>query len=241
MTFTKFLNLILVRFKRQIIKIRSRDVLENDWVMDVCRLQANQREGVIIDIGPNCGQTTKRLARAFPSFSIHCLEPNADLHDKIFNRVHFHKKLSIHKLGAGVRDEELSFYKSTKHESNSFLKDWSHRHGNPVPEEIVPVCRIDTFCAKYAIDTISLLKTNAEGFDFQILQGASSLLERKKILCVLVEVSFGSLGEESARPGEFLNLMESYGYEFVGLYETARHKSGGIKWGNMLFISPSQN
>ena len=239
MTFTNLLNLILVRFKRQIIKIRSKSVRENDWVMDVCRLHASQRVGVIVDIGPNCGQTTKRLARAFPSFSIHCLEPNADLHDKILNRVHFHKKLTIHKLGAGAKDEELSFYKSTKHESNSFLKDWSHRHGDPIPEEIVPVCRIDAFCAKHGIDTISVLKTNAEGFDFQILQGASSLLEQKKIFCVLVEVSFGSLGEESARPGDFLNFMETYGYQFVGLYETARHKSGGIKWGNMLFISPA--
>ena len=236
MTFTKLLNRILVRFKRQIVKIQSNAVLENEWVMDARRLLARQKNGIIIDVGPNCGQTTKHIADAFPSFTIHCLEPNADLHDKIQKRVHFHKNLIIHKLGAGVKDEELSFYKSTHHESNSFLKNWGHRLGNPVPEEIVSISRIDTFCSKNGIDSISILKNNAEGFDFQILQGAASLLNQKKILCVLVEVSFGNLGAESATPGDYINLMESHGYQFVGLYEIARNKSGGIMWGNMLFV-----
>jgi hypothetical protein len=104
-------------------------------------------------------------------------------------------------------------------------------------EEIVPVQRLDTFCAEHNIDTISVLKTNAAGFDYQILEGAASLLAQKKILCLIVEVSFGALGEESARPGSYLNLMESHGYQFLGLYETARHKTDGNKWGNMLFAA----
>ena len=237
MTFRQFANNLLAPFKRQLIKVRSTVVLENDWVMDVRRWLADKNEGVIIDIGANCGQTTKRLARAFPTFDIHCLEPNADLHGKIRERVSFHKNVQIHRLGAGPRDEEMPFYKSSKHESNSFLKDWSHRHGTPMADETVPVRRLGTFCEEHQIDTISVLKTNAEGYDYQILEGAAPLLAQKKILCIIVEVSFGSLGEESARPGSYLNLMEGYGYEFVGLYETARNKKGGIKWGNMLFIA----
>ncbi|MFO1486101.1 MAG: FkbM family methyltransferase [Verrucomicrobiaceae bacterium] len=238
MTFTQLVNAILAPSKRQLIKVHSNIVYEHDWVMDARRRLADKKEGVIIDIGANCGQTTKRLARAFPSFDIHCLEPNAELHEKIRERAGFHKNLTIHRLGAGLRDEELAFHKSSKHESNSFRKDWSHRHGTPVAEEIVPVCRLDTFCTKHHIDTISVLKTNAEGFDYQILEGAAPLLAQKKILCLIVEVSFGSLGEESARPGSFLNLMEGHGYQFLGLYETARNKTtGGIKWGNMLFAA----
>jgi FkbM family methyltransferase len=234
MTFLYFLNTLLAPIKRQLIKVRSSVVRENDWVMDVRRILADQADGVIIDVGANCGQTTKRLARAFPSFRIHCLEPNSDLHPKIRENVGFHRHLEIHKLGAGAENVELTFYKSSKHESNSFHQDWSHRHGTPMGDDIVTMVTLGTFCAEHQIDTISVLKTNAEGFDYQILKGAAPLLDAKKILCVIVEVSFGSLGEESERPGSYLNLMDAHGYQFIGLYETARSKTGGIKWGNML-------
>lgn len=237
MTFNYFINTLLAPFGRQLIKVRSPVVLENDWVMDVSRLLAGKDSGTVIDIGANCGQTTKRLARAFPAFDIHCMEPNADLHPKIREKTSFHKKVSIHRLGAGAEDTELPFYKSSKHESNSFHKEWSHRHGKPLAEEVVPICRLDTFCRQHHIDTISVLKTNAEGFDYQILEGAAPLLAEKKILSVIVEVSFGALGQESTRPGSYLNLMEEHGYQFLGLYEAARFKTGGIKWGNMLFAA----
>ena len=196
--------------------------------MDVRRLLAGKESGIILDIGANCGQTTKRLARAFPNFSIQCLEPNSDLHHKIHEKTSFHKNVKIHRLGAGAQNAELTFHKSNKHESNSFHKEWSHRHGTPMPAETVPVRRLDSFCIENQIDSISVLKTNAEGFDYQILEGAAPLLEQKKIFCLIVEVSFGSLGEESTRPGSYLNLMEGYGYEFVGLYETARNKKAAL-------------
>lgn len=237
MTFQNVVNILLAPFKRQLIKVRSKVVCENDWVMDVRRILADKTDGVIVDVGSNCGQTTKRLARAFPDFQIHCLEPNSDLHPKIREKVAFHPRVQIHTLGAGAEDAELTFYKSSKHESNSFNREWSHRHGTPMDDKVVPVVKLGTFCETHNIDTISVLKTNAEGFDFQILEGAAPLLAAKKILSVLVEVSFGSLGEETERPGSFLNLMESHGYNFIGLYETARHKQGGIKWGNMLFTA----
>ncbi len=237
MTFRYFVNTILARYKRQLIKVRSPVVLENDWVMDARRVLASEPSGVIVDIGANCGQTTKRLARAFPTFEIHCLEPNADLHEKIRSRTHFHKSIKIHRMGAGAVNAELKFYKSTKHESNSFHKDWSHRHGTPTEDEMVPVRKLDAFCAEIGIGTIHVLKTNAEGFDYQILEGAGPLFQSKKILTVIVEVSFGELSAESGRPGDYLNLMQGHGYQFLGLYETARLKTGGIKWGNMLFAA----
>lgn len=235
MTFQYFANALLARCKRQLIKVRSSVVLENDWVMDARRVLADHPSGFVVDIGANCGQTTKRLAKAFPTFTIHCLEPNSALHDQIRARTAPHQDVRIHRMGAGAEDGEFPFYKSTKHESNSFHKDWSHRHGTPTEGEVVPVRKLETFCTENGIDTVHVLKTNAEGFDYQILEGAAPMFQAKRILTVIVEVSFGELSAESGRPGDYLNLMQGHGYQFLGLYETAREKTGGIKWGNMLF------
>jgi FkbM family methyltransferase len=237
MTFLALLNRCLAKVNRQLVKTRSPIILGDDWVLDVRRYLGVRAGGVILDVGANCGQTTKRLARAFPDLAIHCLEPNQDLHARIKERVNFHKNLQVHRCGAGAEDTEMPFFKSTKHESNSFHQDWSHRHGVPTGTETVPVHRLDTFCAQNGMDTVSVLKINAEGFDFKVLEGAAGMLKKKKILSIYVEVSFGAEADESGRCGDYLNHMEAQGYHFVGLYQVARAKEGYIKWGNLLFTA----
>jgi len=235
MTFLALLNRCLAKVNRQLVKTRSPIILGDDWVLDVRRYLGERAKGVVIDVGANCGQTTKRLARAFPELAIHCLEPNEELHAKIKERVSFHKDLHLHRCGAGAQDAEMPFFKSTKHESNSFHQDWSHRHGTATETETVPVWRLDTFCAQNHMDTVSVLKINAEGFDFKVLEGAAALFQARKILSVYVEVSFGREAEESGHCGDYLNHMEQLGYKFLGLYQMARAKEGHIKWGNLLF------
>ena len=235
MTFVALLNRCLAKVNRQLIKTRSPIILGDDWVLDIRRYLGERATGAVLDVGANCGQTTKRLANAFPHLPVHCLEPNQDLHPKIKERVNFHKDLHVHRCGAGAEDTEMPFFKSTKHESNSCHQDWSHRHGAATDTEMVPVHRLDTFCAQNGMETVSVLKINAEGFDFKVLEGAIGLLQAKKILSVYVEVSFGKEAEESGRCGDYLNFMEKQGYKFIGVYQVARAKEGHIKWGNLLF------
>lgn len=235
MTFPTLLNILLAKANRQLIRPRSRIIMGHDWVMDARRFLGAKATGAILDVGANCGQTTKPLAKAFPELPVHCLEPNNALHAKIKERVSFHNNLHVHCCGAGAEDAEMPFFKSTKHESNSFHQEWSHRHGTATDTEMVPVHRIDTFCAKNNIPLVSVLKINAEGFDFKVLQGAEPMLNAKTIQTVYVEVSFGAEADESGRCGDYLNFMESHGYRLLGLFQTAHSKEGCIKWGNLLF------
>ncbi|MBK8040748.1 MAG: hypothetical protein IPK22_26990 [Verrucomicrobiaceae bacterium] len=78
MTFVQILNKLLRPLGAQVCKKNKyRPIYGLDWIDDAADILAARgiTPNIVMDIGANRGQTSKRLARGFPQAGVHCYEP----------------------------------------------------------------------------------------------------------------------------------------------------------------------
>jgi len=240
MTFQQFLNKLLLPLRLQVQKMpRGSKVYGINWIEDAARILAHQPPRAIVDVGANCGQTTRRLTRAFPNADVLAIEPTPDTFQRLRNSMTEYPRVRPIQMAVGDRDGSAAFIVRDHHESNSFLEISS---GAPLAHDRkgtvdVKVQTLPTFAKEQKLERIDILKTNAEGFDFRILSAARPFLEQQGVRLIFTEVMFASVFDGQAPLQDFLNLLLPLGYRFVGLYETAIDGDGGLLHANALFIS----
>lgn len=84
-------------------------------------------------------------------------------------------------------------------------------HVKPVETEKVTTTTIDSYCQKYGITKIDLLKIDVEGAEYQVLLGAREMLEKKRIRCCVFE--FGQTTFDMHNdPNQFEAYLKEIGY-----------------------------
>lgn len=238
MTIQQILNRLLLPFRLQVQKMpRGSKVYGINWIEDAGRILPNPR--TIVDVGANCGQTTRRLARAFPDAHVYAVEPTPETFEKLRARTHMLPNVEPVRMAIGDQDGSASFIVRDHHESNSFLEispgtTLSHDRRGTIPVEVET---LPTFLQKRNLTGVDILKTNAEGFDYRILSAARPSFEKQTVRLVFTEIMFTDIFQGQASLSEFLQLMQPLGYRLVGLYEQAFHGEGGLLHANALFIS----
>jgi hypothetical protein len=107
-----------------------------------------------------------------------------------------------------------------------------------VCETLVPVDTIDHFCDEHAIEHIDLLKSDTQGYECQVFQGAERMLSEGRIDLVYFEVIFSD--QYRGRPfGDACNLLLRHGYRLVSFYEMFR-QNGLLSWTDALFVHPNR-
>ncbi|MBC7927997.1 MAG: FkbM family methyltransferase, partial [Bryobacteraceae bacterium] len=91
------------------------------------------------------------------------------------------------------------------------------------------------FCNTLAVEDISLLKTDTEGFDLDVLQGAESLLSAGRVFLVLVEVGFSDQDAGHTSFSAVRQLLEDF--DVIGFYDQGSDaNSSGLDRADVLFI-----
>jgi FkbM family methyltransferase len=175
------------------------------------------------------------FAACFPSTEIHAFEPVASTHAILLRQVSSLPHVLTHRVALGSRDGTAMMEAEPGSGSNRLVAGAARAPGSPT--ESVPLRRLDSLCEELGLDAISLLKTDCEGHDLAVLQGAESLLRRRRIACVYCEVNFRRDGMH----GDFF-AIESYlrdlGYGFYALYDysSREYDVPRVGFANALFI-----
>lgn len=186
--------------------------LEND----LHRLFAGHPLQLIFDVGANLGQTALRLAKEFPSTRIHSFEPVPSTYRLMLGQVLAYPHIVPINLALGDKDGQVEMQQLPGSGCNRIIA--GHQEAGGPTTAPVPIQRLDTYCQEHAISAIDLVKTDCEGYDHKVLQGASSLLERQSIAALYCEVNFRRDGVH----GDFFAIEEylrSFGYSFYALYD----------------------
>ena len=163
---------------------------------------SKDRNLVVFDIGANKGQSIKFFKKVYPESIIYSLEPSL----RTFKALQGNLKnmqvsgVSIFQFGLGDKSEVKDFYESILDETSSFVlpnKNSSYfKKKNKILFEnsdhafrVVPadVTTLDEFINENKIGTIDILKIDVEGFEFEVIKGACSALEKKDIKIVQFE------------------------------------------------------
>ena len=139
-------------------------------------------------------------------------------------------------LGASEGTQRL--YHQAHSEWNSLVEELNRDDGNKSFEDIT-LMTIDDFCLRQGIERIDLLKTDTEGFDLEVLRGASRMLEADRCLFVYSEVTFCETDKQHSNFYQVHEFLKDRNFCFVALYEQiVRDDLMGPGYSNALFANP---
>lgn len=213
----------------------SKYSMQNDNPYIAIKNNFDVEDAVFFDIGVNQGQTAKKMKSVFPHAIIHGFEPS---------------KICFKYLTENVKMEKVFFYNKAIGSSNSILEfneySWSaissllkraYTSSKIIETYKVEVITIDDFCKNNDISYINLLKTDTEGYELEVLKGASEMMNENKIQFVLVEIFFNENFIGQASFGDIYNYLLSKNFGLVRFYDFEITSDGLANRSDALFFN----
>lgn len=202
------------------------------WRDDIAHYLNGRPLHVAFDVGAHRGETTLKLAHAFPGVRVHSFEPMPENFAVLASAV---RDTGARPVNAAVSDRsgtvKLARGDSSLHASV---------HGSGAHVE-VPAVTVDEYAAAQGVGRIDLLKIDTEGHELAVLRGARSQLEGGATEFIVCECEFAERVEEPHADFRALqDTLEPLGYRVVSFYTGGVDNLGWI-WGDVLFrYSPGE-
>jgi FkbM family methyltransferase len=216
-----------------------------DFVEDVRTLFWYQPPVVIFDIGANVGIETERWHRGFPNARIHAFEPVPGTFARLRARVAGRDRITAWNLAVGDCRARLPMRTYPSDQTSSLLPmsanaaEFVGRAGAVEQRTIdVDVTTVDEFCLEQGIEAVDVLKSDTQGYELNVLRGASGLMRRKRIGALVLETNFVPHYEGQALFPEIHSHLSGCGYRLVGLYQPSRSHVYTLNWCDALFVLP---
>ena len=193
---------------------------------------------VCFDVGANEGQTIKLLQEVFRSPRIYAFEPSSEVFTKLRSR-RYRSDVFLYNFALGRQNSQEEFINYEDSRLSSFFplstdEESQFGHLKIKAKESVEIKTIDWFLTRYQINEIDLLKIDTQGYDLQVLQGASESFRRGSIKNVYVELNFLKLYENQADAQQITRFLTERNFHLVDYYEKSRREDV-LFWCNGLF------
>jgi len=193
---------------------------------------------VCFDVGANEGQTIKLLQEVFRSPRIYAFEPSSEVFTKLRSR-RYRSDVFLYNFALGRQNSQEEFINYEDSRLSSFFplstdEESQFGHLKIKAKESVEIKTIDWFLTRYQINEIDLLKIDTQGYDLQVLQGASESFRRGSIKNVYVELNFLKLYENQADAQQITRFLTEHNFHLVDYYEKSRREDV-LFWCNGLF------
>jgi FkbM family methyltransferase len=145
---------------------------------------------IIVDVGANIGQFCIAAKLFYPTATIYSFEPDPDSYAHLVANTDRLDSVHTFNIGLGSKRETLTFHRHPLSVMSSFTTEpgWDYAQ-----EVDLPIERLDDVLT--GLDRIDLLKIDVEGFEYEVLAGAESVLQRTG--AVIVEVRLGGQSNRS--------------------------------------------
>lgn len=212
-----------------------------DSLQDIKKLHLGGKFRTVIDIGANVGQSALRFHKAFPEAAIHSFEPvSLSYHSGRENTLTF-PLITWHQLAVGNANKSIVFYSQGTSQMNSISNSAAAQFTHVGERnEVEMVCFDDFYIAK-KLNHVDLLKTDTEGWDLDVLEGASATLAGRHVSFVLCEVGFQQADKSHSFFPSIADYLEKFGYRLVGFYgisDIIHFQKHGGTYADALFTIP---
>jgi FkbM family methyltransferase len=202
-----------------------------DLDLDLARLTVDQPVRTIFDVGGNFGQTALRFASAFPMATIFSFEPVPTSFEHLIRSTKHNERIRPFNLAMGDAAGTVMMHLTDSAGSNSIV-----RVGSGIGAVGVSIDTIDGFASRQKTGMIDLLKIDVEGYELQVLRGASQRLSEGRVRFVFAECVFSPNSEMPHT--SFFDLhrvLDDAGFCFVNYYAEGFNLRLGCAQGNVLY------
>ncbi len=156
---------------------------EYDCYSSIARVFDRDRALVMVDVGANEGLTVRRMLGEFPHAQVHAFEPAPETYQLLLRGVHGLPGVRTYPLACGSSCGSADFHVTDNHWCSSLLKPSAlgktyYGQWYQTREVVkVPVVTLDAWAHEHGIAHADFIKVDAQGFDLEVLKGASNLLQ----------------------------------------------------------------
>jgi FkbM family methyltransferase len=189
---------------------------------------------IVFDVGANTGQTIDKLSSCLPSSHIHAFEPTKSVFNELKAKWQNRSNVHLNNVAVGSKIGRRRFFENSHSVMNSFLPLGADGWGDIISMPEIELTTIDRYCAERGIAKIDLLKSDTQGFEMEVINGAKSMIRNTHL--VYMEMNFARLYEKMATFDELYRAMTDNNFGLVALYEF-NYKNDRLGWVDALFIN----
>ena len=203
---------------------------------DMARLVSDGSRVVVFDVGANEGDTATGFKRWFPDCEIHAFEPDPAAYGTLKERMRRYPRVELNNVAVGSACGSQTFKLYTSSQLNSFLDPAESWTGRVEDELSVGVTDLDSYCDATGVEYISILKTDTQGYELEVLKGAQGLMADNRIHMIFVEIIFSKMYDKQAHFLELMQYLVGNRFSLVAFYKF--HEDGGVaSWADALFVN----
>jgi FkbM family methyltransferase len=187
---------------------------------------------LLLDVGANTGQYALEIRKLGYKNRIVSFEPLLQAHQALVQTASGDAEWIVHErcaIGAAAGHAEINI---SRNSVSSSLLPMLPAHADAAPEscylgkEVIDVVTLDsTFSTYHRHEGRSFLKIDTQGYERQVLEGASRWLEH--LVGVQLELSIVMLYEHQALYDYFFNFFKDHGFELWALVPGFKDASTG--------------
>jgi FkbM family methyltransferase len=215
--------------------------------LNLSQANGGGEEITIFDVGANTGQSIKFFKSLYPNAKIYAFEPSPktfSLLEKFTNRFDT-RGISIFQVGMGDVERTIDFYESTLNETSTYsLPNQTSKYlrtknrilfqksGNAFKRIQTQITTLDVFTKYNQVRNIDILKIDVEGFEFEVLRGASrtliecgiNIIQFERHLDDMRDDNFPDIDEYLKNHGysRIHQIKHPFGYFFEMLYQKSK-------------------
>jgi FkbM family methyltransferase len=189
--------------------------------------------GVVLDIGANCGAFSLKLAthaadNHLTNVQIHAFEPNLEIFKSYKSNLQLNpqaeKYIQVYPIGFGSESGKKSFHVP---DTNSGVGRISNKE--PVGTIEVQIERLDDFINKLNPPKISFIKLIVEGYEPEVLKGGWNTLKKYRPP-IFFEATEEWYRENKSSVAAVLKDLQELGYKFLGEYHNNMIEYDALKF-----------
>jgi FkbM family methyltransferase len=181
----------------------------------LCR-RTVRRGDVVLDIGANIGVVTLLLARCVgPSGIVHAFEPNARVRELLAKSASMNGFTNIKLHGIALGSQPGSFEFNIPRDNAGQGSFIYHKNKADCDTIKVPVRRLSEVAGEQGITKVRLIKIDVEGFESEVLLGATETLQTVRPDLILFETNETVDVPFSQRP--VVKILRMADYRFMAL------------------------
>jgi FkbM family methyltransferase len=241
MNLKKGINAVLRRFGYQLQRVGGEPATFGvDPMHDMCVLNTAGDQPVIFDVGANVGQSIENFRRQFLAPVIHSFEPSPQAFAELRRRASGLPDVILNNLALGARPGNATFFESEAGTPMSSLLQpgtecWG---GGGVRETLqVQVTSVDEYCHQRGIKLIDILKIDTQGYDFEVIKGAETMIRNRAIHLIHMEIIFCDMYKGLPRMDEIYAFLADRGFVLVTFYPFC-YWGNKASWTEGLFMHP---